>query len=55
MNSKRDSIVISSIIAFALIAGIPPIFEYIYAEGDDGNTVDTSYISISKKELQYTN
>ena len=36
MESKIQSIVISSILAFALIAGIPAAFVSVLAQGEDG-------------------
>src|SRR4030095_8941502 len=36
MDSKVSSIVITSILAFALIAGIPAIFENVLAQQNDG-------------------
>lgn len=35
MNSKLNSIVIMSFIAFAIIAGIPTVFENVFAQGED--------------------
>ena len=35
MDSKLSSIVITSLLAFALIAGIPAVFENILAQQDD--------------------
>ena len=37
MNSKIHAIVISSVLAFALIAGIPAAFVNVLAQGDGGN------------------
>ena len=38
MESKIQSIVISSILAFALIAGIPAAFVSVLAQGEGGDT-----------------
>ena len=38
MDSKLHSIIISSILAFALIAGIPAAFVSVLAQGEDGDT-----------------
>jgi hypothetical protein len=35
MNSKLKSIIIISFIAFAIIAGIPTVFENVIAEGEE--------------------
>jgi hypothetical protein len=37
MDSKLNSIVMTSILAFALIAGIPAAFENVFAQGEGGN------------------
>ena len=37
MDSKLNSIVMTSILAFALIAGIPTAFENVFAQGEGGN------------------
>ena len=38
MQAKIHSIIISSILAFALIAGIPAAFVSVLAQGEDGDT-----------------
>jgi hypothetical protein len=38
MDSKLHSIIISSILAFALIAGIPAAFVSVLAQGEDDDT-----------------
>src|SRR6187397_633730 len=42
MNSKLNSIIVSSIIAFALIAGIPTAFVSVLAQDDGGDTGGTT-------------
>ena len=41
MESKIHSIIITSILAFALIAGIPAAFVSVLAQGDGGMTGNT--------------
>ena len=41
MESKIHSIIITSILAFALIAGIPAVFVSVLAQGDGGMTGGT--------------
>jgi hypothetical protein len=38
MNSKIHTVIISSILAFALIAGIPAAFVSVLAQGEGGDT-----------------
>jgi hypothetical protein len=35
MNSKMNSIVITTFIEFAIIAGIPIVFEYVLEQGEE--------------------
>jgi hypothetical protein len=35
MNSKMNSIVITTFIVFAIIAGIPIVFEYVLEQGEE--------------------
>ncbi len=42
MESKIHSIVITSILAFALIAGVPTTFVSVLAQGEGGDTGGTS-------------
>ena len=42
MNSKLNSIVITSFIVFAIIAGIPTVFENVFPQGEDAEQSPSS-------------